>query len=188
VPKPKWRAKTPNHRVKISDDKEYSRPIEMLHIKDFEKEFWDVFCKGVKSPVHGYNLVMDTGDHQPIAVKKPHYGLHKITIMEKMIDWLLNLHQKRRSLTLGILNTLTTKPHQEHVEDIKDYIWQFCVNYILLYKITRPAQYLIPHCHDAVMYGFGTATNFILLDQGIQFEGRVGMHLFPDPRVYMGAK
>jgi hypothetical protein len=136
-------------------------------ILEFVKEFWDVFCKeGVKSPVHGYELVIDTGDHQPIAVKKPHYGLHEIPIMEKTIDWLLNLgHIKRDVLSpWGFRITLAPKPHQEHVEDIKDYVWRFCVNYILLNKITRPVQYPIPRCDNAVMYGFGEATFFILLD------------------------
>jgi hypothetical protein len=70
-------------------------------IKEFVKEFWDVFCEeGVKSTIHGYELVIDTGDHQPIALKKPHYGLHKIPIMEKTIDWLMNLgHIKRDVLS-----------------------------------------------------------------------------------------
>ena len=136
-------------------------------ITSFVKEFWDVFCKeGVKSPIHGYELVIDTGDHPPIAVRKPHYGLHEIPIMEKTIDWLLELGHIQRDVLSpwGSRITLAPKPHQEHVEDIKDYIWRFCINYILLNKITRPAEYPIPRCDDAVMYGFGDATFFILLD------------------------
>jgi hypothetical protein len=137
------------------------------HIREFVKEFWDVFHKdSVKSPIHSYQLVIDTGSHQPIPVKKPHYGLHEIPIMEKTINWLLNLgHIKQDVLSpWGFHITLAPKPHQEHVEDIKDYIWRFCVNYILLNEITRPAEYPIPRCDDAVMYGFGVATWFILLD------------------------
>ena len=60
--------------------------------------------------------------------------------------------------------TLAPKPHQEHVTDIDNYIWRFCVNYIRLNMITRPAEYPIPRCDDAVMYGFGEAIFFILLD------------------------
>jgi hypothetical protein len=64
-----------------------------LRITEFVQEFWDVFHEnGVKTPIHGYELMIDTGDHPPIAVKKPHYGLHEIPIMEKTIDWLLNLN------------------------------------------------------------------------------------------------
>jgi hypothetical protein len=147
-------------------DKCTSAPLK-LRITEFVKEFWDVFHEdGVRSPVHGYELVIDTGNHQPIAVKKPHYGLHEIPIMEKTIDWLLSLgHIKPDVLSpWGFRITLAPKPHQEHVEDIKDYVWRFCVNYILLNKITRPAQYPIPRCDDAVMYGFGEAMFFILLD------------------------
>jgi hypothetical protein len=136
-------------------------------ITEFVKEFWDVFNEdGVKTPIHGYELVIDTGDHQPIAVKKPHYGLHEIPIMEKACQMLLNMgHIIRDVLSPWAARiTLAPKPHQEHVEDIKDYIWRFCINYIMLNMITRPAQYPIPRCDDAVMYGFGQAAFFILLD------------------------
>jgi hypothetical protein len=138
-----------------------------LRITEFVQEFWDVFHEdGVKTPIHGYELMIDTGDHPPIAVKKPHYGLHEIPIMEKTIDWLLNLNHIQRDVLSpwGFRITLAPKPHQEHVKDIKDYVWRFCVNYILLNKITRTAEYPIPPCDDAVMYGFGAATFFILLD------------------------
>ncbi len=136
-------------------------------ITEFVKEFWDVFNEdGVKTPIHGYELVIDTGDHQPIAVKRPHYGLHEIPIMEKTIEWLKSLgHIQRNVLSPWASRiTLAPKPHQEHIDNIKDYIWRFCVNYILLNKITRPAMYPIPRCDDAVMYGFGNAQFFILLD------------------------
>jgi hypothetical protein len=44
-----------------------------LRVTEFVKEFWDVFHEEwVKTPVHGYKLVIDTGNHKPIAVKKPH--------------------------------------------------------------------------------------------------------------------
>jgi hypothetical protein len=136
-------------------------------ITECVKEFWDVFYEdGVKSPIIGYKLVIDTGDHQLIAVKKTHYGLHKIPIIKKTIEWLLSLgHIKRDVLSpWGFRITLAPKPHQEHVKDIKDYIWHFCINYILLNKSTGPAEYPIPQCDNAVMYGFGDATYFILLD------------------------
>jgi hypothetical protein len=38
-------------------------------IRAFDKEFWDVFQEeGVKIPIRGYEMVINTGDHQPIAV------------------------------------------------------------------------------------------------------------------------
>jgi hypothetical protein len=98
--------------------------------------------------------------------------------MEKTIDWLLNLGHIQRDVLSpwGSRITLAPKPHQEHVDHIKDYIWRFCVNYILLNKITRPAQYPIPECDDAVMYGFGDATYCILLDA---FSGYHQIRLSP---------
>ena len=31
---------------------------------------------------------------------------------------------------------LATKPHQEHVRNIKDFVWRFCVNHISLNGVT----------------------------------------------------
>eukprot|EP00957_Ditylum_brightwellii_P049578 3760743-Ditylum_brightwellii.AAC.1 len=60
-------------------------------IIQFVKEYWDIFRgKGVSEPVKDYELVIDTGEHQLIAVKKKHYGLHETPIMEKIIKDLLN--------------------------------------------------------------------------------------------------
>jgi hypothetical protein len=146
---------------------------------EFVKEFWDVFREGgVSIPVQGYEMVIDTGDAKPIAVRQPHYGLHETPIMQKTIDNLLKLnHITKDTLSpwaFGI--TLAPKPHQEHVTDIDDYIWRFCVNYIRLNMITRPAEYPIPRCDDAVMYGFGAALYFILLDA---FSGYHQVRLSP---------
>ena len=133
----------------------------------FIKEYWDVFrSKGVEIPIQGYEMIIDTGEHKPIAVKKPHYGLHEAPIMQKTIDTLIQLkHIIPDSLSpWGFRITLAPKPHQENVTDIDEYVWRFCINYIRLNKITRPAEYPIPRCDDAVMYGFGDAEFYILLD------------------------
>eukprot|EP00978_Attheya_sp_CCMP212_P038441 scaffold190630_cov24-Attheya_sp.AAC.1 len=111
-------------------------------------------------------MVINTGNSKPIAVRQPHYGLHETPIMQKTIDNLAKLnHSKPDTLSpwaFGI--TLATKPHQEDVTNIEKYVWRFCVNYIHLNMITCPAEYPIPRCDDAVMYGFGAANFFILLD------------------------
>jgi hypothetical protein len=50
------------------------------------KEFWDVFREdGVKIPVRGYEMMIDTGNNKPIAVRKPRYGLHEAPIMQKIL-------------------------------------------------------------------------------------------------------
>ena len=92
----------------------------------FVKEFWDVFrADGVQIPVQGYEMVIDTGDSKPIAVRQPHYGLHETPIMQKTIDNLAKLnHIKPDTLSpwaFGI--TLAPKPHQEDVTDIEKYVW-----------------------------------------------------------------
>ncbi len=51
---------------------------------------------------------------------------------------------------------LTLKPHQEHISNIADFVWRFCINYIPLNQITRPIVYSIPHCNSAVNLTFGT--------------------------------
>jgi hypothetical protein len=83
------------------DTKEFNKnlvlEIEMTdkiktQIGNFVKEFWDVFREaGVRIPVSKYELVIDTGDHKPIAVRKPHYGRHEAPIMQKTIDALLQI-------------------------------------------------------------------------------------------------
>ena len=111
-------------------------------------------------------MMIDTGKHKPIAVKKPHFVLHESPIMQKTIDTLLELkHIVPDNLSpWGFRITLAPKPHQETVTDIDNYVWRFCVNYIQLNKIISPAEYLIPRCNDAFLYGFGDATFYILLD------------------------
>jgi hypothetical protein len=105
-------------------------------VKSFVHEFWDVFREeGVKILIWGYEMVIDTGKHQPIACCQPHYGLHETPIMQKTIIKL-------------------PKPHQEKITEMENYISRFCINYIWLNTVTSPAEYPIPLCNDAVMYGF----------------------------------
>jgi hypothetical protein len=136
-------------------------------IRTFVKEFWDVFrMEGVKIPIRGYEMVIDTGDHQPIAVAKPHYGMHEALIMQNTIEQLLAMGfiVKDSISPWGFRITLAPKPHQENVTEIENYVWRFFTNSIRLNMITRPAEYPIPRCDDAVMFGFGQATHYILLD------------------------
>jgi hypothetical protein len=136
-------------------------------VRSFVEELWDIFREdGVQIPVHGYEMDINTGKHKPIAVRKPHYGLHEAPIMQKTINKLLELKFIKPDVLSpwGFQITLAPKPHQEAIMDIDDYTWQFCVNYLMLNMITRQAKYPILQCDDAVMYGFGDAMYFILLD------------------------
>ena len=59
---------------------------------------------------------------------------------------------------------LAAKPHQEHVTNIADFVWRFCVNFIPLNAVTKVIAYPIPRCDSAVMLAFGDATWFWLMD------------------------
>jgi hypothetical protein len=50
---------------------------------------------------------------------------------------------------------LAPKPHQEHVSNIKDFVWRFCVNYVPLNQVTCLIAYPIPRCDMAVKGAFG---------------------------------
>ena len=59
---------------------------------------------------------------------------------------------------------LAPKPHQEHVRDIKDFVWRFCVNYVPLNSVTRIIAYPIPRCDSAVFVEFGNGQCLWLFD------------------------
>lgn len=50
----------------------------------------------------------------------------------------------------GSAIVLAAKPHQEHIENIEDFIWRMCVSYRKLNSVTKPFQYPIPRCDDAI--------------------------------------
>ena len=45
---------------------------------------------------------------------------------------------------------LAPKPHQEHVQNIEDFVWRMCVSYRGLNRVTLPFAYPIPRCDDAI--------------------------------------
>ena len=55
-----------------------------------------------------------------------------------------------KSGAYGAPIVLAPKPHQEDIDDINDFIWRMCVSYRALNKITRPFEYPIGRCDDAV--------------------------------------
>jgi hypothetical protein len=69
-------------------------------------------------------MVIDTGNHQPVAVAKPHHGMHKTPIMQHIIDQLLDMGFIIKDTTSpwGFKITLAPKPHQENVTEIEKYI------------------------------------------------------------------
>ncbi len=140
--------------------------MDLLHLKpdlqeriyDVIRRHWYVFDKkGVFVPVKHYECVIDTGNGQPIAVKKILYGKRETIIMCKCIAALAKVGHIRQITDGGWLfkSLLAAKPHQEHVRCIDDFVWQFCVNYIPLNSVTRLIAYPIPRWDSAVHNKFG---------------------------------
>ena len=67
---------------------------------------------------------------------------------------------------------LAAKPHQEHVTDIKDFIWRMCVSYRALNQATLPFEYPIPRCNDAIE-NFGDSAGRLYI---ISLDNKTGYH------------
>ncbi len=65
---------------------------------------------------------------------------------------------------------LAPKPHQEHVKDISDFVWRFCVNYVPLNLVTRIIAYPIPRCDSAVYNEFGNGHWLWLFDAPLGYH------------------
>jgi hypothetical protein len=116
-------------------------------IYDLVIKYWSVFDEnGVFVPVKNYECVIGTGDSPPIAVKHIMYGPKETPIMRKAIAALAkvgHIHQITNGRWL-FKALLAPKPHQEHVRNIDNFVWCFCVNYIPLNSVTRTIAYPIP--------------------------------------------
>ena len=122
------------------------------------KEYWCVFDdRGTFVPVCNYECIIDTGTAAPIAIKRIRYGPRDIPIMRKCISALAKVGQIEQVHDGQWLfkALLAPKPHQEHVCNIENFVWRFCVNYIPLNQVTRQIAYPIPRCDSAVENSFG---------------------------------
>ncbi len=90
-------------------------------------------------------------------MKKIQYGPRETPIMRKCIAALAKIAHIRQMHDGEWMfkALLAPKPHQEHISNIANFVWWFCINYIPLNQITRPIVYLIPHCDSAVNLTFG---------------------------------
>ena len=113
---------------------------------------WDCFyAEGARRPMLGFEFCIDTGDSPPVACRQPNYGIHEGKIMTKHVNDLKhNDHVRKCGGPWLSKIVLAPKPHQEHIQDILDFIWRFCVNYRGLNSVTLPYHYPIPRCDDAL--------------------------------------
>lgn len=117
------------------------------------KDHWDSFFEeGAWHPVLGYEFVIDTGTSKPVSVRPPDYGSRESVLMLDQIKVLKHNDWIREFLHGGWGDgiILAPKPHQEHVTDIKDFVWRMCVSYRKLNSVTEPFVFPIPRCSNAV--------------------------------------
>ena len=141
--------------------KKLKTELDLSHLAEDEasalvtliKKYWCIFNnRGAFIPVRNYECIIDTGTATPIAIKQILYGPCEMTIMHKCIAALAKVGQIKQvhdgQWLFKVL--LAPKPHQEHVCDIENVVWRFCVNYIPLNQITCQITYPIPRCDSAV--------------------------------------
>ena len=134
------------------------QPKERKHLTALIKKYWCVFDgRGTFVPIQHYQCIIDTESATPIAVKKIHYSPREVPIMRKSIAALTKMGQLFQihdgQWLFKVL--LAPKPHLQHVHNIKNFVWHFCVNYIPLNQVTHPIAYPIPRCDDAMENAFG---------------------------------
>ena len=111
--------------------------------------------RGIFTPICYYKCVIDTGNAAPIAIKKILYGPREIHVMHKGITVLTVLEKVGQFCQIHdgqwlFKALLAPKPYQEHVCNIEDFVWRFCVKYIPLNQVTCLVAYPIPHCNAAI--------------------------------------
>jgi len=138
------------------------------------KDYWDCFTKsGAKRTILGYEFGIDTGGAQPVCCRKPSYGPYESRIIMEQVNQLLhNKWIEECEGPWGSMIVLAQKPHQEHITNINDFIWRMCVSYRKLNSVTKPFQYPIPRCDDAItILGWGAGRIWL-----ISLDARQGYH------------
>ena len=135
-------------RLGTSLDSDCQATVRNLIIK-----YWDCFVKeGAKRPILGYKFGIDTSGAKPECCKHPSYGPYESKrIMSQLEDLLCLKWVEDCGRPWGSMIFLAQKPHQEHVSNNDDFVWRMCVSYRKLNSITKPFQFPIPRCDDAVM-------------------------------------
>jgi hypothetical protein len=126
----------PRSDIKYWDDKyqaEFDKGIKIgtncpsgikTHVIIIIKRYWDNFYKdGACRPILGFEFVIDTGDAHPVCCRFTVYGLHESKIIHQLLDVLRRNYWSRRcGGQWGSMIVLAPKPHQETIDDIKDFI------------------------------------------------------------------
>ena len=115
-------------------------------------KYWDCFCaEGAKCKILDYEFGIDTGVSRPICCRKPAYGPHKGPVIMDQIESLLDNDWTRKcGGPWGSQIVSAAKPHQDHIDNIKNFVRRICVSYRSLNKITKIYEYPVPRCDMAV--------------------------------------
>ena len=143
-------------------------------LKDLVIKYWDCFCKeGARRTIIGYEFAIDTGDSKPVCCRKPYYGPYESEIIMEQIKALLaNGWIEDCEGPWGSMIVLAPKPHQEACTDINKFIWRMCVSYRKLNSVTKPFEFPIPRCDEAISsIGAGECTIYT-----ISLDARQGYH------------
>ena len=94
------------------------------------KKYWGIFNPvSISMSVKDYECVIDTGLHAPTACTNVTYGTLEAPMIVKAIAVLLRLGHIKQIFDGAWLSKglLAPKPHQEHVTDMDNFVWRFCV-------------------------------------------------------------
>ena len=185
-PKIKWADRDRDDVIVFDPNKDMVELMDNLHIGDtvdqkykneiidIVKEYWDCFCaRGACRTILDYEFAIDTGSSKPVCCRRPTYGPHeKPIIMEQISSLLKNDWIEECGGAWGSMIVLAAKPHQEHIDDITKFIWRMCVSYRGLNRVTKPFEYPIPRCDDAIsIFQVGSCLIWI-----ITVDARQGYH------------
>ena len=153
------------HSEELNKDLSFDSTVDAetkIAVTDIIKDFWDCFIKeGAKRPILGYEFGIDTGGAKPVCCRKPSYGPYESKVILTQVAQLLsNGWIEPCEGPWGSMVVLAQKPHQENVTKIEDFVWRMCVSYRKLNAVTKPFQFPIPRCDDAISI-LGTAAEEI---------------------------
>ena len=119
-------------------------------ISDLIQANWDCFSeRGTRRPIIGYKFWIDTGDSKHVCCSQPRYGVRESKVIVTQIEILFhNSHIMYCKKHYGARIILTTKLHQETVENVKDFSWRICDSYRIFNAVTRPFQFQIGQWND----------------------------------------
>ena len=73
---------------------------------------------------------------------------------------------------------LAPKPHQDNISNIYDFIWMMCVSCRGLNKVTKPFEYPIPSCDDAItLILVGSNTIYIITVNAMQGYHQIAVYV-----------